>query len=780
MNLRPKIGKNVDQVGSSGESGGGLSTASNGLTVATTDVKLGGTLTENTSITGSYNFSLTSNVISLQADNSGGPEAFIYLDNVNFQAGTTIRYWYGSTTSMAFMNPSGSLTLPDIDGIVVAGNSTATYISFWDTNNSITGDSSFKWDNTDKELLIGTATSLATSWSTYGISSNSFYQVNIQNTNAGASASSDFVATANNGNQTINYIDLGINSSGFSDAAFTLFTANSGYLYINGGALNLGTQTAHDINFHTGGTLLANNRGGISSTGVWTINTSVIGTSTMTLWNTVSTTINAFGAATTMTVGGTPTTAITHNYSTNATATATTKTINIGTLGASGSTTNINVGSSVAGSTGLFLHSTPTRISIPVRTSTSTRLFQVLSPLDTTLTASTESILIQFGGDTSQATVVRQFATGALALQRENVFVGPTYSSVAASTITDAITVDIGAPIAGTNVTITNNYAARFASGLRFTSASGQLSFANNALIQVPTSNTFTLQQSGSNRYDIAITTGNHTFANATASSGTTAFMRFTQTANTGGSAGGLLFTSGAHTTQTLSTEVTDINFNLARTVQWATGALALQRAVLFQGQTCAFVGASTITDLVNVEIGTPVAGTNATVTRNWASRILGNVLITGNTYHGATGVAPTAVVHLKAGTATAGTSPLKLTSGTNMTTAEDGAIEYNGTNYFGSVGSVRYTLAKTLTASATLDFPSTAAQSQSDLTITVTGAADGDAVTVGAPNGSYDTNIVYVAWVSAADTVTVRLLNNALVAKDPASGTFKVVVIKF
>ncbi len=40
----------------------------------------------------------------------------------------------------------------------------------------------------------------------------------------------------------------------------------------------------------------------------------------------------------------------------------------------------------------------------------------------------------------------------------------------------------------------------------------------------------------------------------------------------------------------------------------------------------------------------------------------------------------PTAYLHLKAGTATAKTAPLKLTTGVNLTTPEDGAIEYDGT----------------------------------------------------------------------------------------------------
>ena len=41
---------------------------------------------------------------------------------------------------------------------------------------------------------------------------------------------------------------------------------------------------------------------------------------------------------------------------------------------------------------------------------------------------------------------------------------------------------------------------------------------------------------------------------------------------------------------------------------------------------------------------------------------------------------APTAVLHLKAGTATASTAPLKFNTGTNNTTAEAGAMEYNNT----------------------------------------------------------------------------------------------------
>jgi hypothetical protein len=84
------------------------------------------------------------------------------------------------------------------------------------------------------------------------------------------------------------------------------------------------------------------------------------------------------------------------------------------------------------------------------------------------------------------------------------------------------------------------------------------------------------------------------------------------------------------------------------------------------------------------------------------------------------------------------------------------------------------------LSGSATLNFGSTAAASSADLTITVTGAADGDIVSLGVPNGSVNANSCYTVWVSAADTVTVRFNNYQTVgAIDPASGTFKVKVLK-
>ena len=80
--------------------------------------------------------------------------------------------------------------------------------------------------------------------------------------------------------------------------------------------------------------------------------TSVITTSaSFTLFNTSATTITAFGAATTLNIGASTATA-THNYSFGATLSGDTKTVNLGTAGASGSITNINIGSAVGGALG--------------------------------------------------------------------------------------------------------------------------------------------------------------------------------------------------------------------------------------------------------------------------------------------------------------------------------------------------------------------------------------------------------------------------------------------
>ena len=75
---------------------------------------------------------------------------------------------------------------------------------------------------------------------------------------------------------------------------------------------------------------------------------------------------------------------------------------------------------------------------------------------------------------------------------------------------------------------------------------------------------------------------------------------------------------------------------------------------------------------------------------------------------------------------------------------------------------------------SATLDFGSIAATASEDLTITVTGAAVNDTVEIGLP-AAPAAGIAWNAFVSSANTVTVRAGNYTALPVDPASATYKV-----
>lgn len=83
---------------------------------------------------------------------------------------------------------------------------------------------------------------------------NSYIQINMQNLSNGAFASSDFVATADNGNDTQNFIDMGIASTTYSYPGYGAIAPNDGYLIVNGGDLlvNAGSP-GKSINFATGG-----------------------------------------------------------------------------------------------------------------------------------------------------------------------------------------------------------------------------------------------------------------------------------------------------------------------------------------------------------------------------------------------------------------------------------------------------------------------------------------------------------------------------------------------
>ena len=116
---------------------------------------------------------------------------------------------------------------------------------------------------------VSSYTTLDNSIAQYFANQNNYAQINMQNQSSGNLASSDYIATADDGTSTTKYVDLGINGSGFADpdALFTIVGAEGAYLYASDGELAIGTANTQPIKFFVDGTLLASEVGRFSSDG---------------------------------------------------------------------------------------------------------------------------------------------------------------------------------------------------------------------------------------------------------------------------------------------------------------------------------------------------------------------------------------------------------------------------------------------------------------------------------------------------------------------------------
>lgn len=134
---------------------------------------------------------------------------------------------------------------------------------------TIAADVDFVYDEDLHAVSIGQAIFLPDN--PLGVSANipSYIQINIQNRNAGEVTSQDYVATANNGNDETNYIDMGINNEFSTDPKWDASKPNDGYLFVNGQNLNIGTDVEDKVIwFITDGFLKVNRRCKISTSGL--------------------------------------------------------------------------------------------------------------------------------------------------------------------------------------------------------------------------------------------------------------------------------------------------------------------------------------------------------------------------------------------------------------------------------------------------------------------------------------------------------------------------------
>lgn len=131
--------------------------------------------------------------------------------------------------------------------------------------------------------------------------------------------------------------------------------------------------------------------------------------------------------------------------------------------------------------------------------------------------------------------------------------------------------------------------------------------------------------------------------------------------------------------------------------------------------------------------------------------------------------------------TAPATSATLNLANGSTLATSGANSITLTSTGATNVTLPTSGTLVSAISASGELNFGSVAAGESTVLTITgVTGAVDGDVISMGVPNALASAGGIYTAWVSANDTISVKFTNTTTsTVIDPVSGTFKFKILK-
>jgi len=190
---------------------------------------------------------------------------------------------------------------------------------------------------------------------------------------------------------------------------------------------------------------------------------------------------------------------------------------------------------------------------------------------------------------------------------------------------------------------------------------------------------------------------------------------------------------------------------------------LTVQRATTLQS-TLSVTGAITSSGIVNL----PISGVDGAYAEVFRTQIAGNIGV---------GFWRNSIESTISNNAINSGWRLKCSSGQ---TTQNVVLTVNGLGNATIAGGLSVggggTISKILPASATLAFPQVAAAGQQELTISVTGATVGTTVAFGPP-ASLEPGLGVSARVSAADTVTVRLINATDSPITPASATYRVVV---
>ncbi len=148
-------------------------------------------------------------------------------------------------------------------------NGLTKYIALFDTENSLSSSAihqsnsysiiinrEFGTANAPEALFVFQPNTESFNITTFESNVDNYSQINIRNESDGETASSDIVATANNGDEFINFVNMGINSSNFTGS---VGGPNDAYLFSTGKNLVIGnTVPGESVIFFVGGGLVEN------------------------------------------------------------------------------------------------------------------------------------------------------------------------------------------------------------------------------------------------------------------------------------------------------------------------------------------------------------------------------------------------------------------------------------------------------------------------------------------------------------------------------------------
>jgi len=198
-----------------------------------------------------------------------------YIARTGLSSGTGINY--NNTTGVITNSaPDQVVTLTNGGGVTITGS----YPNFTLSVAAVSGFVPYSGATSDLDLGLHDLTAtdiIAKTLQVYGTgvtsntpyintmasfvsNTNNYQLVYVQNLHAGSDASADFVAYNDASDVDSYFIDMGINSSNYSSSTYSIFPANSGYVFTGGGAgaqpsmLYLGTGTpGSDIVLFAGG-----------------------------------------------------------------------------------------------------------------------------------------------------------------------------------------------------------------------------------------------------------------------------------------------------------------------------------------------------------------------------------------------------------------------------------------------------------------------------------------------------------------------------------------------